>query len=334
MYVSIPSRTRLRVDGASDSFGVILRSLLEFSCLVLFLGSVSADESYSFRASVDRDSISVGDPLTLLLTLELPENATPTIIPEIGLPEAFRVLETLEASKKKTGVGRVRWTQAIRLTSFRPGETEISQLRIRVVPADGDTLVLSDDPISILVQSVKPEGLTDILDLKHPVSIDTVIPFWTWVILALLVFTLIGFIVWRGRKSPGVSIREPIVTTVDWFDEIRKLRTSGLIEKGDFDTYYTRLSEVLRRFIEQSTGVEAMERTTYEIRGDLIFAEVSDSRILEVESFLNEADLVKFAKFEPNAGRAIEDTARVLVLMGSIDQERVLPKDSEGGGLA
>jgi len=150
MFASIPNQASPRVDGASDSFGVITRSLPLLSCLILLLGSVAADEPYSFRATVDRDSITVGDPLTLLLTLELPEGATPEVFPEIILPESFRVLGAPEAVSRKAA-GRTRWTQEIRLTSFRPGEAEIAEFRIRVVPAEGEPLRLSDDPISILV---------------------------------------------------------------------------------------------------------------------------------------------------------------------------------------
>jgi hypothetical protein len=287
-----------------------------FACLLL-RGTV-ASEPYSFSASVDRDSISVGDPIHLILSLELPSNATPTVVPEIGMPESFRILGNPDAVREDLGEGRTRWTQSIKLTSFRPGETEIPEIRLKISETPGDTTVLSDDPITILVQSIKPDDLTDIVDVKHPVSIEAEIPAWAW--LFLIPFVLpIGFWVWWRNRSKG-SAPEPVAVVVNWFDEVRKLCNSGLIEKGEFDAYYTRLSEALRRFIEQRSGVEAMERTTYEIRNDLARAEMTEAHILGVEGFLNEADLVKFAKFEPNKTRAVEDGDRVLILMTGLDK--------------
>ena len=65
-----------------------------------------------------------------------------------------------------------------------------------------------------------------------------------------------------------------------------------------------------------------MERATFEIRGELDRADLSSGRILEVEGFLDEADLVKFAKFEPDSVKARQDGDLVLALMDGIDDER------------
>ncbi len=321
MFAFIPSRARLRAKRTDGSYSVIAPLFRYSTCLILLVAAVDASEPISFRAFVDQDSITVGDLFTLNLLLELPADQEPKVLPEIGLPESFRVVGAPEAVREDLGEGRERWRQSIRLTSFRPGETEISALKIKVIGSNGDTTLLSDNPIPVLVQSVKPDSLTDILDVKAPVSIDPVIPMWTWMVVGLAVVALLIFFLWYRRWMRGGEERVTTVVVVDWFDEVRKLRVSGLIEEGAFNAYYTRLSESLRRFIEQSTGVVAMERTTHEIRADLLDASLSDSRILDVENFLNDADLVKFAKFEPNADRASRDSERVLSLMSNIEQE-------------
>ena len=297
---------------------MIRLSLLIFTCVPL-LGDTVASDSYSFVTAVDRDSITVGDPLVLLLALELPSNATPTVIPEIGMPKSFRILDSPDPIREDLAQGRTRWSQSIKLTSYRPGETEIPEIQIKVSGNPGDTTVLSDSPIPILVQSVKPEDMQDIVDVKQPVSIDAEIPVWAWVLLLIPVVFVLGFWLWWRNRSKG-PVLEHVAVVVDWFAEVRKLCTSGLIEKGEFNAYYTRLSEALRRFIEQRTGVEAMERTTFEIRNDLVGANMTEVSVLGVEGFLNEADLVKFARFEPNKTRAVEDGDRILTLMSGIDK--------------
>ena len=317
MFVYIP---RPGADRPCDALRVITR-LPGVLCLILLAGAAVAQEPYTFRASVDRDSITVGDPFVLNLSLELPENASPAVIPDIGLPETFRVLGAPEATREPAGVGRVRWVQSIRLTTFRPGEVSITDLRLRIVPEAGDTVVVSDDPISILVQSVKPDSLNDIVDVKAPVPIEAVVPMWVWPLLGgVIAAVLVGYFYWRRKRGERQEAAAPVVV-VDWFGEVRRLITSGLIQKGAFDAYYTRLSEALRRYIEQRTGVDAMERTTYEIRGDLTDVGMAETRILEVEGFLTEADLVKFAKFEPDVRRAGDDGEKVLALMTAIERE-------------
>jgi hypothetical protein len=287
---------------------------------ILLLGSSAASEPYSFQVTVDRDSITVGDPFVLTLLLEHPATTGLSVDPDVRLPETFRVQEMMDAVREEAGDGRARWTRSVRLTSYRPGEAEIPVIRVKVSSAPGDTTELSDDPIPILVQSVKPEGLTDIRDVKQPVSIESVLPFWVWASILLLTAALAAYFLWWRRRSSGAD-QTHVIVIVDWFAEVRKLRGSGLIASGDFDTYYTRLSEALRRFIEQRTKVEAMERTTHEIRGDLIDTGMAERGLLDVEHFLNHADLVKFAKFEPDAARAEEDCGAILALMVRIDEK-------------
>ena len=319
----------------ADPVILVTRLCFPFLICILLLGSSAASEPYSFQVTVDRDSITVGDPFVLTLTLEHQATAALRVHPDVRLPETFRVQEMMDAVREEAGDGKARWTQSVRLTSYRPGEVEIPVIRVKVSSAPGDTTELSDDPILILVQSVKPEGLTDILDVKQPVSIESVIPVWVWASMLVLAIALAAYFLWWRRRSIDKD-ETPVIIVVDWFDEVRKLKQSGLIASGEFGTYYTRLSEALRRFIEQRTKVEAMERTTFEIRRDLIAVRMTEREVLDVEHFLNHADLVKFAKFEPNKARAEEDGDQILSLMGRIENGFNVPdpvgytRDGEG----
>lgn len=320
MFAFIPKPMPLRVDPGVKDAGVIVRLSL-LVCVLFCFGSNAHAVDYVFRADVDRDSLTVGDPFHLILTLELPEDASPEVIPEIALPEAFRVLDAPNARLEQAGQGRRRWVQRIRLATFRPGETSISDLGLKVIPVSGDTIDLSDDPISLLIQSVKPDSLRDIIDVKAPVPIEAVVPVWVWLALVLLILLVVGLVL-RKRRRREKQGSEPEVVVVDWFEAVRALMASDLIPNRAFDAYYTRLSEALRRYIEQSVGVDAMERTTHEIRGDLTDAGVAEVHVLGIEGFLTEADLVKFAKSEPSAEQARADGDRALALMKAIRPER------------
>jgi hypothetical protein len=110
MFASLQNRTLRKAEPSFERFDVIRLSLPIVSILFLLCGTVTS-EPYSFSATVDRDSISVGDPLNLILTLELPTDAKPTVIPEISLPESFRIQGTQDAVRdpvKDDHVGRSR----------------------------------------------------------------------------------------------------------------------------------------------------------------------------------------------------------------------------------
>ena len=75
----------------------------------------------------------------------------------------------------------------------------------------------------------------------------------------------------------------------------------GLVEKGAYRELYTRLSDVLRHFIEDVLRIEAMERTTAELDRDLYDTDLDEDTIERVAAFLSLADLVKFARHRPGA---------------------------------
>jgi hypothetical protein len=88
--------------------------------------------------------------------------------------------------------------------------------------------------------------------------------------------------------------------------ELAYLELDALLQERlaetDVKLFYVRLTAVVRRFIERTTGVHAPEQTTEEFlreigRGELFSA---DERA-RLKAFLESADLVKFAAREPTA---------------------------------
>jgi hypothetical protein len=81
---------------------------------------------------------------------------------------------------------------------------------------------------------------------------------------------------------------------------LRRLLEDQLIERGLPDEFYTRLSDIVRHYLEGSFQLRAPERTTEEF-----LYEVSRDSSLTQEhkdllgAFLQECDLVKFARHRP-----------------------------------
>ena len=126
-----------------------------------------------------------------------------------------------------------------------------------------------------------------------------------WVGVAILVSGAVAVLVlwWRKRK-----INEPELSPAElaWL-ELERLVAADLAAV-DIKAYYSELTGVVRRFIERSTGIRAPEQTTEEflraIARDRSFSAPSSHRLA---AFLQAADLVKFAGYQP-ASRDIEDS--------------------------
>ena len=116
--------------------------------------------------------------------------------------------------------------------------------------------------------------------------------------------------------------------------EIDKIKSERLVSSGDQKTYYTKLTDTLRRYIEERFGFNAMEMTSSEIIYRL--REKSDQKMIdELTELFTTADLVKFAKYETlinendlnlvNAVNFINETKQE----GETTEERIVPKLSE-----
>ena len=116
--------------------------------------------------------------------------------------------------------------------------------------------------------------------------------------------------------------------------EIDKIKSERLVSSGDQKTYYTKLTDTLRRYIEERFGFNAMEMTSSEIIYRL--RERGDQKMIdELTELFTTADLVKFAKYETlinendlnlvNAVNFINETKQE----GETTEERIVPKLSE-----
>lgn len=132
--------------------------------------------------------------------------------------------------------------------------------------------------------------MEDIRDIKGFVPVPHSW-WWVWVLLAVA-----GLLVWwllRRRKVTTVTEMIPSMTAFEIaLAELQRLRE----ENPPVEQFYTRLSDIVRHYIEDQFGVRAPERTTEEFLAE---ASLAPSQMNLLGAFLQESDLVKFARLRP-----------------------------------
>lgn len=260
--------------------------------------TVPTDAAVEFLTGVDRDTIAIGDPFVLRLRVHRGADDKAEISYGKGFPQPFEIRHTGGVETEQLENGRVRETQDLVLAIYQVGAFRVPPVSVHFVNAEGDSGKITSQPIDVLVQSVKPEGTTDIRDVKPPMVVVAQIPVWFWLAVGGLILLLAGLVwyIYRRRHRPGVELPPP---PVNWLEELDRVGQLGLIERENYRQYYSLLSVVLRRCLEAKTPVHAVERTTFEIGRDLRVQAFDDQLVMAIEGFLNEADRVKFAKFTP-----------------------------------
>jgi ribosomal protein S3AE len=73
-----------------------------------------------------------------------------------------------------------------------------------------------------------------------------------------------------------------------------------LIEKSLIKEYYIRLSDIIRTYIENRYRIFAMDRTTWELFQEMKSKKIERLHADKINNFLEECDMVKFAKYTPS----------------------------------
>ena len=147
----------------------------------------------------------------------------------------------------------------------------------------------------------------DIRPLKAPVEIkESIIPFLFAILVLLLIGAgILGFIYFR-KKSRAAAAPIDIYRTPEEIamDELKSLAEMNLIEKGMIKEYYIKLSDIIRCYIERKYGILAIDRTTYELYQEMRIKKIERLHIDTIRDFLEDCDLVKFAKYIPGQKEA------------------------------
>jgi hypothetical protein len=115
-----------------------------------------------------------------------------------------------------------------------------------------------------------------------------------------------------GAPALDAKMAEPYLTPDEAaIRELDRIEAMDLVRQGRTKQHYTLVSEAIRRYLERRFKVLAMESPTSFTVGELRRKEVTPESLVLIGSLLDETDLVKFAKFLPDA-----DAAGMLVNRG------------------
>ena len=260
------------------------------------------------KLSVKLDSAYVLMGKATPLHVELQAPASPEgslIIPEDTLSHAVEVLRMLPADTTELPGDRIQVTREILLQSFDSGtyllnpvkyvsgsETIASnRLVLKVIPVDVDSLTTIHDYADVVDPSRR---LVDYLP-------DFLADYGVW-ILALLAVLAIGYFLARRYMRREVIAEKKAVVIPPYelaMQELEALKNDHLCEQGQEKEFYTRLTDILRRYLQGRFGINAMEMTTTQIRNILAQSEETRLTRRNMEQVLETADFVKFAKVRP-----------------------------------
>lgn len=257
--------------------------------------------------------VKIGERVAVRLRMPLPEGGKKLLGPPA--PLELGPVDVVVSEPMTVGADSVGWH--LEAAFFQTGDVDLTQVPFRLETNTGEVPVRLL-PYRVSVVSSLPDSLknADIRPIKGPVAVPTR---WRWgrigAALAVLAAVGAGGLVWWRRRSRPVETVAAYVPDlppeVIALRALKELEADALPARGLMKEHYSRLTFIMRRYLEHRFRVPAVESTTDEIRlalGPGVPLEpVRRDALLEL---FTEADLVKFAKFEPGAEAATEALGR------------------------
>lgn len=253
----------------------------------------------SVKAEIDRGTITIGEKVEYRVTLTHGEDVQ--LLSQIPPPttdpfEVKKVYDLLEKQGEEIVEGR-----RFILTAYELGEFILEPVTIQYRTKGGEPKTIQTNRLFITVRSVdanKPK--TDIRTVKGTLKLKRA---WKWlgIFLGLLAILAAGAFWWvRRKKLMEGRVEEPDLSPEDealW--KLNRLYDSDLLRRGRVKEYFLELSEILKRYFEKRFEITALESTTSEILRDLKQKEIERLLAEKIQTVLETADLVKFAKWTP-----------------------------------
>jgi hypothetical protein len=129
-----------------------------------------------------------------------------------------------------------------------------------------------------------------------------------------------------------IKIEPKVPAHLKALSEIEELRQSGGPHSEDAKGYYTRLTDILREYINERFGFNATEMTSYEILEHLEENRDKES-LAQLRDLLSTSDMVKFAKFKPMLNENDRNLMSAMEFVNDtrieVSEEDLKPKEEE-----
>jgi hypothetical protein len=298
----------------------MVKNLSKYFCFLFILNISLSAQSISVLASVDSSDYLIGDYINYTLEIRADKNievTTPFIRDSLKQVEIIKELPPVvneEQNVKSTTYGYI-------ISYYDSASITIPPIAVRYKSQDSDEeKVALSNPVTFTVHTVAVEAQADIKDVKEPLTIPLDWKFILIIALIVLIVLVVAYYFYRRykKKKAEMPVKKKIIKIpahVRALTALSNLENEKLWQKGAVKEYHSKITGIIRGYFEERFNLPALELTSSEQMEQL--KKVPDAEIILsiTNEFLNNADLVKFAKFQPmpSVNEAMMNQAKEIV---------------------
>lgn len=273
--------------------------------IILFLLSINLSaQSISALASVDSSDYLVGDYINY--TLEIRAEKDIEIINPF-FRDSLKQVEILKEipAQKKEDENIKSSTFGYTISYYDSAVITLPPIAIQYKQkGSNEVKVVLSNPVTFTVHTVQIDQQAEIKDVKEPLTIPLDWKFILLIAIIIVIVLAVAYYLYRRYKKkkaeqPVIKKVIKIPAHVRALSALDNLEREQLWQKGRVKEYHSNITGIIRGYFEERFKLPALELTTSEQMQKLKRVPSAENILNITNEFLNNADLVKFAKFQP-----------------------------------
>lgn len=301
-------------------------------------------------ASIEPDTVRIGDCFTYSIEVErdLAQVANfPQFRSETSPGEAeIELVEEMPADTLLREGRLLKLRKRYRMQVFDEGLIHLGRGMVLYADKNIVDTLYGTDSIRLVVLPIQidsaamAQGVRDIKAQKSlPFKFGEVSGYTLWGLVALAILAVAIYFIRRELARRGKRLGDlfkpapPLPPHVVAIRALEALHHRKLWQNGNHKGYYSGLTDILRTYLAGRYGVGAMEMTSDEIFEALRAIseeELPKKSSMDLTTILRNGDLVKFAKFEPDAEQNEADYTRAYYFVEETKLQEAEPSEGEG----
>jgi len=277
--------------------------------LLLFLNIVKSSNgqsNVSVKAKIDAQQITVGDQARVFIEATIFNKDL--VVKWAKIPDTINQLEFVEKGKIDTlkEDAHITYKQRLLVTGFDSGRFVIPAFHFVVNQPGGIIDSLSTDSFFLDISTLAVDTTKAIKPIKSILEIKTSWLDYIGIIIgSLVVITAISALTYYiikkcKNKVPLLANLNPSETLEEkTLKELKALENEELWQKDKVKLYYSKLTEIIRVYLEERYKIATLEQTTDEILIQLKRNSTISKHYQILRLLFEISDLAKFAKATP-----------------------------------
>ena len=275
-----------------------------FIFIILTVCTLASMAQVSVEAKIDSLEMVIGQQTDVTVTVTAKEGDQvefPNFKPLQQIIPGVEIVESGPMTTSGKSDGSCLFQRNYTLTSFDGKLYYLPPFAVKVNGKEYKSKSLALKVLEIEVDTTNVDkffGPKDVQDNPFSWQEWSVIFWLSLIMLAMISITYYLYLRLRDNKPIVAKIRiiKRLLPHQKAMKEIEAIKADKMVMSENQKEYYTKLTDTLRKYIEERYGFRSMEMTSSEIIDRL--TETQDSQALdELRLLFNTADLVKFAKY-------------------------------------